>query len=195
MRLAEPPAPAPPLARHPGACARCGAALEPDQEWCLECGSARTVVQSPPDPRFAFALVAVVALAVLATLLIAVHQAGRGGGTTTIATVTSAATAPRPHAAHPTLASWPVGLSGWTVVLGRRRQRAIAIAQARRLAAVGLATGVLDSSQHPHLKPGFYLVFSGRYPSGAAALAAAAALRARGDPEAIAREVARPGGL
>ena len=32
-------------------CAACGATLEPDQEWCVECGTARTVLHRPPDWR------------------------------------------------------------------------------------------------------------------------------------------------
>lgn len=32
-------------------CPACGAELIEDQEWCLECGAARTVVHGPPDWR------------------------------------------------------------------------------------------------------------------------------------------------
>jgi len=54
---------------------------------------------------------------------------------------------------------------------------------------------VLNSNQHPNLKPGYWVVFTGRYPHGIEAAAAAARLRASGHPEAHARQVARPGGL
>lgn len=62
-------------------CAACGAPLEPDQEWCLECGAARTVLHHPPDWRVPVAVVAVVAGIVLVAALIALVnlsiQAGR----------------------------------------------------------------------------------------------------------------------
>ncbi len=41
-------------------CAGCGAALEADQEWCIECGTARTRLQRPPDWRAPAAVIAVV---------------------------------------------------------------------------------------------------------------------------------------
>lgn len=62
-------------------CAACGAPLEPDQEWCLECGAARTALHPPPDWRVPVAVVAVVAGIVLVAVLIALVnlsiQAGR----------------------------------------------------------------------------------------------------------------------
>jgi predicted nucleic acid-binding Zn ribbon protein len=41
-------------------CAACGAQLESDQEWCVECGAARTLLHRSPDWRAAVAIVAVV---------------------------------------------------------------------------------------------------------------------------------------
>ena len=62
-------------------CAVCGKPLEPDQEWCLECGTARTVLHRPPDWRAPLALVAVVVGVVVIGALIALVslsiQAGR----------------------------------------------------------------------------------------------------------------------
>jgi hypothetical protein len=56
-----------PAAEH---CQACGAAVASDQEWCLECGAARTLLRSPPDWRVPAAVVAaVVALAVIALLI------------------------------------------------------------------------------------------------------------------------------
>jgi hypothetical protein len=46
-------------------CAACDAPLEPDQEWCVECGTARTVVHRPPSWRGAVAVVAVVVAVVV----------------------------------------------------------------------------------------------------------------------------------
>ncbi len=52
-------------------CPACGAAMASDQEWCLECGVARTVIQAPPDWRLGVAIVlAVVAIVVLVTVIV-----------------------------------------------------------------------------------------------------------------------------
>lgn len=177
-------------------CARCGAGLEPDQEWCLECGSARTIVHRPPDPRIGAAIVGAVVLAglvALAVVLLNLSSAANRELPATAAHPAPQAAAPRPTPA--AIADWPVGLSGWTVVLGRSRDQATASTLARGLAATGLPVGVLNTDQHPRLQHGFFVVFSGRYPTRAAALAAAASLRARGHRHALARQVARPGGL
>ncbi|HEY2160213.1 MAG TPA: hypothetical protein VGH24_02820 [Solirubrobacteraceae bacterium] len=51
-------------------CAGCGAPLERDQEWCVECGTARTVLHHPPDWRVVVVVVAVVVGAVLVAALV-----------------------------------------------------------------------------------------------------------------------------
>jgi predicted nucleic acid-binding Zn ribbon protein len=181
-------------------CARCGAGLEPDQEWCLECGTARTIVHRPPDPRVGAAMVGAILLAALIALAIVLLNLSSAANRELPAAASHSAapaSAPRsaPAPAPAPIADWPVGLSGWTVVLGRSRVQADAAALARSLTATGVRVGVLDSSQHPRLQPGYFVVFSGRYPTRAAALAAAASLRAGGHRAALARQVARPGGL
>ncbi len=184
-------------------CAYCGANLASDQEWCLECGSARTLIHRPGDWRIPVAIVGVVVLLVLAAFAIALvnlsTNANRSAQTVAakspaIPTATSAS-----HAATPrkpiTIAGWPTGLSGWTVVLAQRRFKAKAENVARLFAGAGVQVGVLNSSRHPLLTPGRWLVFSGRYPTQAGAVAAAANLRAAGHRRAVAREVAAPGGI
>jgi hypothetical protein len=52
-------------------CAGCGASLAEDQEWCLECGAARTRLQAPPDWRIPATIVGVVVTLVVIGLLIA----------------------------------------------------------------------------------------------------------------------------
>jgi hypothetical protein len=183
-------------------CAHCGAGLARDQEWCLECGSARTLIHRPPDWRVPIAIVGVVVLLVLAGFAIALinlsTNANRSAQTvaakpaTTRAVSTPAAGATAKPA---TIAGWPTGLSGWTVVLAQRRRQARAENVARLFAGAGVQVGVLHSSNHPLLVPGYWIVFSGRYPTEAAARAAAANLRASGHRRAIAREVAPPGGI
>jgi hypothetical protein len=39
-------------------CRSCGSPLAEDQEWCLGCGAARTLLRSPPDWRIPAALLA-----------------------------------------------------------------------------------------------------------------------------------------
>ena len=52
-------------------CAACGAPLTEDQEWCLECGTARTLLRRPPEWRVPAAIVAVIVMLVVIGLLIA----------------------------------------------------------------------------------------------------------------------------
>ena len=172
-------------------CPRCGAALATDQEWCLECGSARTIIRRPPDWRIPIAIVGTVVLLALLGLAIALVNLSSvaNNGASEAKTTTARATAPPA----PTISSWPVGLPGWTVVLATRRDPAAARTTATRIATSGISVGVLATSQHPALKPGHWLVFSGRYPTKAAADAQAAALLAKGETGARARLVARPG--
>jgi hypothetical protein len=60
-------------------CERCGAALVDDQEWCFQCGAARTVIHRPPDWRVPVAVLATVVLLVLAAFAIAlIELAGAG---------------------------------------------------------------------------------------------------------------------
>ncbi|MGI8428451.1 MAG: SPOR domain-containing protein [Solirubrobacteraceae bacterium] len=105
----------------------------------------------------------------------------------------TAATVP-PGRSSTQLATWPVGLPGWTAVLASSRSEASAKATARRIAAAGISVGVLNSSRHPALAPRYWVVFSGRYANRAAAQSHAHALVANGYAEAHARLVGRPGG-
>jgi hypothetical protein len=210
-------------------CSQCGLDLAADQEWCLECGGARTLIHRPPDWRIAAAIVASVILLVLIGVGIALvnlsSNADRGAAAQAVRTVTvqaaqtqtapattaqaapatttqtgpatttqaapAATTQPSPAAQ---IANWPVGLPGWTVVLASTRSQSSAQSTASSLGATGLPVGILSSSEHGAMAPGFWIVFSGRYPTQAAAQAKAAALAANGHPSAQARLVERPGG-
>lgn len=52
-------------------CQACGAALAEDQEWCLECGAARTMLRRPSDWRIPVVVIGVVIALVVLALLIA----------------------------------------------------------------------------------------------------------------------------
>jgi hypothetical protein len=77
--LSDPPQPEQATASaQPGApstqadpCPVCGAELAADQEWCVECGAARTAIQPPPDWRIGLAIMlAVVAVVVLVVVIV-----------------------------------------------------------------------------------------------------------------------------
>ena len=91
------------------------------------------------------------------------------------------------------LIEWPRGRSGWTLVLASlptSAKREAALAKARQALAAGLPqVGVLDSSRYSSLHPGYFVVFSGVYPSLSAAQQAASRAAGAGYGNAYARRV------
>jgi septal ring-binding cell division protein DamX len=169
-----------------------------DQEWCLECGSARTLIHRSPNWRIPIAIVGGIVLLALVAFAIALvdlsAQTSRTAQTQSTAskpTTTAASAKPKPQLA---VASWPTGVSGWTVQLAQRRFRYKAFATARRFAQGDVHTGVLNSSDHPTMTPGYWIVFDGRYPDRTTAQDAALKLR-KGHPSAHPVRVAPPGGI
>ena len=143
--------------------------------------------------------VASVAVLVLAGVLLALVLTRGGGGSSSgdDATVgagvlpTAPASAPVTTAratvqTHPasTPGGWPVGATGFTVVLAtlarRDHPRAEAERRARAVQVPGLTARVLDSSQHPRLRPDIWIVYVGRYPTRARAQRIAGQLAAAG---------------
>lgn len=53
-------------------CRGCGAGVTESQEWCLECGAARTLLRPPPDWRIPLAVVGVVIALAAAALVLTV---------------------------------------------------------------------------------------------------------------------------
>lgn len=53
-------------------CRRCGGRLTKVQEWCLECGAARTLLRPPPDWRIPLALLALVMVLAVVALVVTV---------------------------------------------------------------------------------------------------------------------------
>jgi hypothetical protein len=124
------------------------------------------------------------------------------GATTTAGTRTTApsvptqsspATTPSTHPTQETTAAgtWPVGVSGYTVVLRSLPKSGTSEQQARAVARgiSGVTAGVLDSSRYGSLNPGWWVVYAGRYATLTQADAAAARLRAAGHAGVYARRI------
>ena len=71
---------------------------------------------------------------------------------------------------------WPAGTSGWTAIVASDTTEAGARAAANRLEAQGQPGGVLFSSDHPPLRPGYWVAFSGTYTTRDEALSQARSL-------------------
>jgi hypothetical protein len=71
---------------------------------------------------------------------------------------------------------WPVGTTAWTAILSSTRSESEARSTADAVAATGEESGVLFSTDHPGLTPGYWVVFSGSFTSSADAAAHARAL-------------------
>ena len=171
-------------------CSLCGRPLAPDQEWCLECGAARTVIARPPDWRIPVLVATLTVLVIVGVLALVLSQLGSGAGRLQVI-----GAGPAPARSTPTLAGWPPGLDGYTVILAQAPSQAAARRRGEALLAHLSGVGVLDTAQHPEMKPpGVWEVFHGRYPSYAAALAAAGRLTRRGQPDAHPSLVQHPGG-
>ncbi|MGZ8688389.1 MAG: hypothetical protein ACXWZP_08165 [Gaiellaceae bacterium] len=155
-------------------CPRCGEGVATGQEYCLECGLrlpgvARLGPQPASTRRLAFPLV-------LAAVVAAGGAAAAIALTRETATATPVFTAtggsevvPASTRAAAGLAEWPEERSGWTNILvsvPKVDGRDAAVARAEQARRRGLrGVGVLDSSRYPSLHPGYWVVFSGVYPS------------------------------
>jgi hypothetical protein len=194
-------------------CPRCGAAHEPQQEYCLDCG-ARLPAGSGGGRRRAWVRPALFFLAVsavataIAVAIGAIHSSsGTAAGTisvtvdTTPVTTTAPAPTPQPKPKpkpkpKPSggLTTWPAGTAGYTVVLESipsSAGAALPLAVAHHAQHSDLPqVGVLASSSYASLHPGYSVVFSGVYPTSAAASAALPNAHARGFPSAYQARVA-----
>lgn len=178
-------------------CLGCGARLADDQEWCTECGTARTMVHRPRGWGVPLAVVGTVTLLVLAGFAIALvnlsSEANRNAAalsTTTVQAASPAAAAPPVTGRFP---GWPAGARGWTVELAASGERSTAEALARSIQASGTPVGILDSSRHREMARGQFIVFFGHYPLLSEAREQAHVLTAQGHPGVL-RLVASPGG-
>ena len=115
--------------------------------------------------------------------------------TTTVTKPTTTATTTTTTPAPPGPATWPAAESGYTDVLESiplASGRAFAASRAAAARRQGLPqVGVLVSSDFGSLHPGYYVVFSGIYPSSAAAGAALGRAHSHGFADAYQARVAR----
>jgi hypothetical protein len=191
-------------------CPRCGATVEPLQEYCVDCGHRirgsgivpalatgwqRRLRWYPGDWVWPSLLALLVAVASGAGAIWWTRDASSAAGTTvvgdtaqlptvptteaipttstsqgpTVSTSTTATTPPSPQPPRRTLTEWPQGRSGWTLVLASlptSAGRPAAVTKASEALRAGVPdVGVLDSSKYSSLHPGYYVVFSGIYPS------------------------------
>jgi hypothetical protein len=216
-------------------CPRCGAAVEPLQEYCLECGLRlrtpglvpalasgwrRRLRWYPGDWIWPSLLALVIAVVAGGAAIWWTRDAESAATETVIGDTSQLSTAPPTVApttapASPTvptattrttratttqrsgssnrLIEWPKARNAWTLVLvslptsaGREQ----AVARARQALGAGLRqVGVLDSSRYSSLHPGYYVIFSGIYPSLGEAQDAASKAAGAGYGNAYARRV------
>lgn len=159
------------------ACPRCGAALAPRQEYCLDCGARATRRR-----RRLHWIWPVAATAILAAggAYGAIELSDTDGQATIVALGPLKPVPPPGGARQATtktvaLRRWPAR-NGFTIVLAAipaATGRDAAEARARQAAAAGLPdVGTLDSARYASLHPGYSIVFSGVYRSRDEALIA-----------------------
>ncbi|HKT44191.1 MAG TPA: hypothetical protein VJQ85_05275 [Gaiellaceae bacterium] len=122
--------------------------------------------------------------------------------TVTTAALPQAPGAPTTTASNPSipraagLFAWPATATAYTDVLESvpfTSGRTAALTRARQAKAAGLPkAGVLVSADYPSLRPGYYVVFSGVYPTPAAATAGLSSAHVRGFPDAYVARVTHP---
>jgi hypothetical protein len=91
--------------------------------------------------------------------------------------------------------AWPATQDGWTIVLvsyPKLGGRASALATAARAVKAHLRqVGILDSGTYASLQPGYYVVFTGVYPSKDDADAGVSTARQAGFGGAYSRQISR----
>jgi hypothetical protein len=188
------------------ACRTCGAPVEAGQEYCLECGN--RLVPSRRAPAIATWVIPSLATLLVATAGAAASIAATHGRPSrrprAVVALSTLKPAPPPRAPRrpppagrgqhaQKLIAWP-GTNGYTIVLaslplsgGARAARAKALSAVK----AGLRqVGVLVSSSYPSLQPGYYIVFSGIFPSLEEAQAGLQAAKSS-FPSASARPIVR----
>jgi len=132
------------------------------------------------------------------TATVALPTVPRGTPTTTTGPPRTPTNPPPSSSAAPppgSLVPWPANRNGFTVVLESiptSAGRGLAVQRARSASKAGLPqVGVLSSSLYSSLHPGYYVVFSGIYPSKARADSAAQTAAGKGFTGAYSRQITR----
>jgi hypothetical protein len=146
-------------------CPRCGAPLAARQEYCVECGHRHVPPRKPPHWLWPTAAAALVAAA---GAVAAIAAGADDADNSTIVALTPLRSMSTPAAPSAKLVRWP-HRNGYTIVLSAVPSTAGATAaRSRAFAAVAAGVpdvGVLDSSRFSSLHPGYWIVFSGVFPS------------------------------
>jgi len=171
------------------ACPRCGAGVGSSQEFCLDCGlrlpGRGRVGPLPLEPRNVLGPIVLAAVAAVAGAALAIWLTwDEAAPPPVITAIGGSATIPVPEVGTGMkLAVWPRERNGWTIALtamSKSAGRDAAVARALQARLRGLpVVGVLDSSAHPSLQPGNWVVFAGVYdsePEAASALRRARAV-------------------
>ena len=87
------------------------------------------------------------------------------------------------------VASWPAGRSGFTVVLVSSSSRAEARREAERAVGAGLPGGLLRSNDFSSLNPGYWVAYAGEFDSRAEAARRAQSYAAQGFADAYPRRI------
>jgi hypothetical protein len=106
-------------------------------------------------------------------------ETGPGANGQTASDVGPPAVVPDPGGGATGSDDWPAGTSGWTAIVASALTEAGARTAKRRLTASGEPGGVLYSSDHPPLRPGYWVAFSGTFTTRQEALAHARTLVGR----------------
>jgi hypothetical protein len=156
-------------------CPRCGEGVAVGQEYCLECGltlpGASRLGAPPADRRRTTISLVVAAVVAIAGASLGIALTRDSATATPIITATGGSQpVPAPAATRATrLVQWPTGKTAWTNVLvsvPKVDGRDAAVARAELALRKGLRqVGILDSSRFASLHTGYWMVWSGVYPS------------------------------
>ena len=150
-------------------CPRCDAPLAPEQDWCLECGTAVTTRVARRPGWGAPVAIVIVTLAIAgAALFITIglleddaDQAAGGSSSAPAANRTTAGTAQAQGDGPVPL--WPGAKRAYTIVVAAPRSRQAAERRARALRALGRDAGILRGDDYDSFGSGVWVVWRGKY--------------------------------
>jgi len=135
-----------------------------------------------------------------APVVVSVVQPGASSASARVTTVDTTTLPIPPEPGSPTAAgkgriAWPAAANGWTIVLvsyPKQGGRASALTTAAKAVKAHLRqVGILDSGDYSSLQPGYYVVFTGIFPSKDQADNAVSTAKQAGFGGAYSRQIAR----